>query len=121
MRAILILIWCLMPTLATADAADGSIATVAAEFGNIETTLTQEDLDRLEIRVGDDFQLTHKDTTVTVRLGRTYEDVERGEWIAFINWEDKLRVARSFANAAETLGAEDGDPLTIARIAPAEE
>ena len=95
------------------DAVSGKIEIIGEEYGNIDTTLTQTDLDKLDLKVGDDFALTHNTTTVTVHLGKTYEDVEKGEWVSFLNWEDKLRLARSFANASETLKAEVGDDITI--------
>jgi hypothetical protein len=100
--------------IAPADTLTGQVASIAAEYGNIETTFDQRHLDALGIAMGNDFIVTRGETSVTVRLGKTYEDVERGEWIALVNWEGKLRLARSFANAAETLGASAGDDLVLA-------
>ena len=105
--------------LVLAESVTGKIESVAAEYGNLETSLTQDDLDSLAIKVGDHFTVTHGTQTITVYLGKTYEDVKKGEWISFANWEKKLRIARSFANAAETLGAKVGDEVTIEKVVAA--
>ena len=116
MKTLLALICCLAPAFVLASSASGKIEKITREYGNIETTLTQQDLDQLDLQTGDDFQLTHKATLIIVHLGETYGDVEQGAWISFINWEGKLRIARNSANAAETLDAAEGDDLTISAI-----
>ena len=116
MKTLLALICCLAPAFVLASSASGKIEKIAGEYGNIETTLTQQDLDRLDLQTGDDFQLMHKEVLIIVHLGETYGDVEQGFWISFINWEGKLRIARNAANAAETLDAAEGDDLTISAI-----
>ncbi len=97
------------------DTLTGQVGSIGEEYGNIETTIEQNHLDALGISTGDLFIVTHGDQSVTVLLGKTYEDVERGEWISFLNWEGKLRLARSFANAADTLGAMPGDEIILSR------
>ena len=47
-------------------------------------------------------------------MATTYSDVDKGDWVAFINWDDKLRVAISFGNAAEVLACKADDPVTVA-------
>ena len=105
---------CAATTLA--PTAKGTIENIGPEYGNLETSFSQDDLDHLDIQIGDKFNLTHGATTVTVHLGTTYEDVEKGEWISFLNWEKKLRIARSFANAEKTLEAKAADGLTISKV-----
>lgn len=98
------------------DTLTGQVGSIGEEYGNIETTIDQNHLDALGITTGDHFIVTHRDQSVTVLLGKTYEDVERGEWISFLNWEGKLRLARSFANAAEALDATPGDEIVLSRV-----
>ena len=96
----------------------GTIEAIGDEYGNLETSITQGDLDSLALAVGDSFTLTLGQTSVSVHLGKTYEDVEKGKWISFVNWEKKLRIARNTANAAETLNTKTGDSFSITKIAP---
>ena len=112
---IIITLFALPAVAESMNSANGEISTIGEEYGNLETSLDQDDLDTLELTTGDTFTLSHGENSVTVTLGKTYEDVEKGEWISFLNWEDKLRIARSFENAAETLGAKAGDAITITR------
>ena len=116
MKTLVTLLCLLVTSLATAQSVTGTIESVAEEFGNLETSLTDEELEPLSLKVGDHFSVTHGDQTVPVYYGKTYEDVEKGKWISFLNWEKKLRLARSFANAAETLDAKVGDEITVSKI-----
>ena len=118
---ILVTLFCLlMPSLANAQSITGTIESIAAEYGNLETSLSHEDIETLSLEIGDHFTVAHGDQMITVYFGKTYEDVKKGEWISFLNWEKKLRIAKSFANAAETLDAKAGDDLTISKIAATE-
>ena len=91
----------------------GTIEAISEEYGNLETSITQADLDNLALRVGDNFTLNHGEESVSVYLGKTYEDVAKGEWVSFVNWEKKLRIAMNLANAAETLNIKAGDTFSI--------
>jgi hypothetical protein len=99
----------------TADGAFTKVTGVDASFGNLETEFTSPDLDALDIKRGNSFWVSFNETTVKVHLGTTYSDVEKGEWIAFINANGTLRIARNYANAATTLGCKEGDTIMIAR------
>ena len=46
-------------------------------------------------------------------MGTTYSDVPRGGWVALLNRDGTLRIARNLENAGETLGAKAGDRLFI--------
>lgn len=99
----------------TADGALTKVTTINASYGNIETEFTSEDLDALNIKTGDNFWLSLAEKTYKVKLGTTYSDVSRGQWVAFINAEGTLRIARNYDNAAETLGCKIGDNIMITR------
>jgi len=119
MKFIITLLCLLSPLYSLAESPaskEGTIEAIGDEFGNLETSITQADLDSLALVVGDNFTLTFGKTTVSVHLGKTYGDVENGEWISFVNWEKKLRLARNLANAAETLNAKVGDAFSIKKI-----
>lgn len=116
MKTLAILILSLLAISVQAESVVGKITRIEGEFGNIETTLTQKELDQVGLTSGDSFRLTHKATTTVVTLGTTYADVATGEWIAFINWEKNVRLARNSVNAAESLMAEAGDEITITKI-----
>ena len=116
MKFIITLLCLLSPLYSLAESPtskEGTIEAIGDEFGNLETSISQTDLDSLALVVGDNFTLTFGKTTVSVHLGKTYGDVENGEWISFVNWEKKLRLARNLANAAETLNAKVGDAFSI--------
>ena len=120
MKTLITLFCLIMPSLANAQSVTGTIESVAAEYGNLETSLSYEDIETLSLEIGDHFTVAHGGQRITVYFGKTYEDVQKGEWISFLNWEKKLRIAKSFANAAETLDAKAGDYLTISKIAVTE-
>ena len=120
MKTLITLFCLLLPTLANSQSVTGTIESVGSEYGNLETSLSHEDIEALSLEVGDHFTVAHDGQTIRVYFGRTYEDVEKGEWISFLNWEKKLRIARSFANAAKTLGAKAGDELNIFKIVSTE-
>lgn len=101
--------------LLTTDSARGQITEVGAEYGNLETSLVATDLLHIGLAKGDTFTAVCNKNEVSVYLGDTYEDVAEGEWIAFLNWEGKLRLARNLKNASETLSAKAGDVVTISR------
>lgn len=84
--------------------------------GNILTEFVAADLERLGIKKGDMFRVSFGDKTVTVLLGTTYSDVPKGEWIAFVQAEGLLKIARNWEDAAGTLGCKEGDELCISPI-----
>ena len=85
--------------------------------GNIFTSFVPEDLARLGIEQGDNFQLSLGDIAVMVYLGSNYRDVEHGEWIGIMRAEGVLMVARNRVSACQTLGCKIGDRVTIATTA----
>ena len=72
-------------------------------------------MESLGLTVNNHFVMDYLGTKITVYIGKSYSDVEIGGWISFINWEDKLRIARIKRNAAETLTAKVGDNFTISK------
>ncbi|MEJ2131185.1 MAG: SAM-dependent chlorinase/fluorinase [Gammaproteobacteria bacterium] len=89
------------------------VESISEEYGNVNTTVTWEQVLELGLEPGSTFTIRFGDKTFQVTLGTTYGDVERGEWIGLITDTGILRLARNFENAAQTLGCEVGDTITI--------
>ena len=100
----------------TANGAEitGSVTVVTTDYGNLDTDVTYQQLQDLGFDVGDAFVIIHGEKRVTAHFGSTYGDVAKGEWVGMLNGMGNLRLARNFENAAETLGIEVGDAITIA-------
>ncbi len=120
MKQLILCVLMLIAPIAMAEPVNGTlkgtILNIAEEFGNINTSVSEEAFDELNVVKGSDFLFTVGETTVTVRLGSSYSDVERGEWIAFFHDLGQLRIARNFENAAETLSVKEGDEITLTAI-----
>jgi len=114
--SLLLLLLCsaaITPSIASEESARGTILLITEDFGNMDTSISEAELDELGISFGGSFDLTHKGTTVSVHFGFTYSDVPEGEWVSFINETAKLRIARNYENAAMTLKASVGDEITL--------
>lgn len=84
-------------------------------YGNVTLDFQTSDLTELGLKPGDSFRLSRGDKTVSVKYGRTYSDVAKGEWVAFFDGEDRLLVALHSANAADALGIKVGEVARVAR------
>ena len=115
MKNLLALLFILMPVSASAESMIGTVQSISEEYGNLESSITSAAMESLGIKVNSHFVMDYRGTKITVYFGRAYSDVEIGGWISFINWEDKLRIARNERNAAETLNAKVGDRFTISK------
>ena len=85
-------------------------------YGNIYTTFVASDLEALGIELSDSFQIQHRNQLHPITYAQAYSDVPYGAWVAFIDPEGYVQVSRNYANAADTLGAEVGDPLIFLRV-----
>tara|TARA_B100000579_G_C22489183_1_gene691596 strand:+ start:89 stop:451 length:363 start_codon:yes stop_codon:yes gene_type:complete len=113
MKTLFALLFILVPLVALAESTSGTVESISSEYGNLETSITSNVMDSLGIKVNDQFIINYGGEKITIYFGKTYSDVESGDWISFINWENKLRIARNHKNAAEALGAKVGDSFTI--------
>ncbi|MGB0372800.1 MAG: SAM hydroxide adenosyltransferase [Opitutales bacterium] len=93
--------------------AAGNIRLLRPLYGNIYTSLVPQDLAHLNISLSDTFELIHRGTSHSVTYAKAYSDVPYGEWVAFIDPEGYVQISRNYANAAETLGAQVGDPFIV--------
>ena len=115
MKNLLVLLFILIPVSVGAESISGTVEGISTEYGNLETSITSETLASLGIKVNDHFVMAYRSAKITVYFGKTYSDVESGDWVSFINWENKLRIARNQKNAAETLSAEVGNTFKISK------
>ena len=97
------------------------VANITSDYGNINTQFIAADLQTLAIAAKTHFQIQFGERTFRVLLATTYGDVTRGEWVAFLTAEGRLRIARNFENAAQTLGCEEGDEIFIAPVTTGKE
>ena len=115
MKNLLVLLLILIPVSVGAESISGTVEGISTEYGNLEPSITSETLASLGIKVNDHFVMAYRSAILTVYFGKTYSDVESGDWVSFINWENKLRIARNQKNAAETLSAEVGNTFKISK------
>ncbi len=93
--------------------ASAAITRVDAVYGNFNTKFVASDLEKLGLRKGSKFALIFDGRTVEVLYGTTYSDVARGEWVAFMEADGYLKIARNFENAAAILGCKESDQTFI--------
>jgi pimeloyl-ACP methyl ester carboxylesterase len=109
------------PRPSTMIAADGDGRAAMTQrnplYGNITLDFQAADFEKLGIGPGATFTLTFASHSVPVRLGTTYNDVPRGDYVAFFDAEDRLLVAINRGNASEALGVKVGDLVTVGRAA----
>lgn len=92
------------------------VVRISEEFANINTDIHKKTLKAYGIAQQEIFSVTFKGEKFSALLGKKYSDVERGDWIALIEEDDKLQLAISFGNAATEIGCAVGDTLYIERL-----
>ncbi len=94
-------------------AAFGKVIEIHPSYGNFISTLSANDMTKLGINKDSYFIVGSKQRYFRIFYGSTYSDVIQGYWVAFINAEGYLRIARNFANAAEMLHCGIADEVYI--------
>ncbi len=95
-------------------AAAGVVRQIRPLYGNIYTNFVEDDLKKLGIEIGTRFSFSKGLQTHAITFAKAYSDVPLQAWVAFIDSEGYVQLSRNYANAAETLNAQPGDPLIIA-------
>lgn len=99
--------------------ADGSLTARVIElsrvYGNLTLDLQPRDLEKLGVAPGGRFVLRTEKGSFDVLFGKSYNDVPRGGWVAFVTGENQIMIARNFANAAERAEVDLGSAVTIDR------
>jgi len=80
-------------------------------FGNVISNLHESNLSATDLQLpARDFRFRVKDVEIS-GLSRTFADVEKGEWIAYVGSSGYLEIAVREGNAAAQLGVDLGDPV----------
>jgi len=88
------------------------VINVDGVYGNIDTEMVDQDLDWMKEASPMGFYAKGHHQ-VFVRYGTTYADVGEGEFVAFLNAEGFVRIARNMGNAAGDIGCREGDALDL--------
>ncbi len=110
-----------IPTLVTAAHSRGftaRVAEVSAIYGNVALDAQPTDFAAAGITPKTHFELTTHGQTYRVFYGGDFNDVPRGDWVAFPNADGFFWLSRNWANAAATAGLKLDDPVTIRRLTP---
>jgi S-adenosyl-L-methionine hydrolase (adenosine-forming) len=96
-------------------AADGEVLTVD-RFGNVQLSLTADDLKRVGAEIGGTLQLQIGRHAVPVPYGETFGSVRPGELVAYTDAAGQVALAVNTGNAGQRLGLPPGAHV---RIVPA--
>lgn len=83
-------------------------------FGNLQTNIPLalgEDFEE-----GDTLEVRGRKKPIKASFGKTYYDVNQGQLLAHFDSSGFLELAVNKGSARETLGIEEGEPITIAKI-----
>jgi S-adenosylmethionine hydrolase len=92
--------------------AEGEVLTLD-RFGNVQLSLTADDLKLVEAEVGGMLQLTLGRHTVQVPYGETFGSVRPGELVAYIDAAGQVALAVNTGNAGQRLGLPAGAHVRI--------
>lgn len=96
-----------------ATGGEAALTFINPQYGNVTFDFQTSDLAQLGLTPGSTFKLTRGAKSFAVKLGTTYRDVAKGEWVAFFDGEDRLLVAINGGNAADALGIKLGETATV--------
>jgi len=85
----------------------GSIVHVD-RYGNLITNIPGEMIKEKDFETGTLIHITINDKLVTATFAKTYGDVPEGAWLALVNAQNLLEIARNLRNAGKTLKASTG-------------
>ena len=110
-----------VPALVIAAHAQGftaRVAEVSAIYGNVALDAQPADFAAAGITPQTHFELTTHGQTYRVFYGGDFNDVPRGDWVAFPNADGFCWLSRNWQNAAATAGLKLSDPVAIRRLTP---
>lgn len=82
-------------------------------YGNLITNVLEAFVSRAGYAPGQKLVITLDDKTITAIFAEAYDDVPVGDWLALINPEGMLEIARNMESAADTADASAGDMVAI--------
>jgi pimeloyl-ACP methyl ester carboxylesterase len=108
--------------------ATGKVLALENSFGDIVTSFTADDLDRIGTKVGDALQVNIRGRSYLASYRRMFTDVRTGDWIAIVlpdpgfevpaDGQGCVSIARKFENAAASASAKVGDEITLVKVKP---
>ena len=94
------------------------ITEISAIYGNVFLNAQPADFTAAGIAPKTHFQLTAHDRIYRVFYGGDFNDVPRGDWVAFPNADGFFWLSRNWENAAASANLQLGDTVTIRRLTP---
>ena len=82
-------------------------------YGNLYTELVPQDLLKLKVRKGQTFKISYHGQTITMLYGSTYNDVPKGEWVAFLSGEGTFQISCNYCNAGKSLNYRKGERIFV--------
>lgn len=82
-------------------------------YGNLLTNIPGKLVRDVGAKLGEPWRVLVGAQTVKATFAKAYGDVPKGSWLFLINAEDRVEVARNMANAAEVVGAVEGNELAL--------
>ncbi|UCH00805.1 MAG: S-adenosyl-l-methionine hydroxide adenosyltransferase family protein [Deltaproteobacteria bacterium] len=82
-------------------------------YGNMITNIPGRLIEQMGFEPGTLLRVTISNKTINATFATTYGDVPEGDWLALINAERVMEIARNLGNAAETVGASAGIKLRL--------
>lgn len=77
-------------------------------YGNLITNIPGDMIREKNFETGKLIHITINDKLVTANFAKTYGDVPEGAWLALVNAQNLLEIARNLRNASKTLKASTG-------------
>ncbi len=89
------------------------IVGVDAEYANINTDVSAEQLDAHAIVLGSRFTFEYAGNAHFATFVSDYADVAKGEWLGLLGDDNTLKIAISFGQACSAIACEIGDEIII--------
>jgi len=99
------------------EALVGSVVYVD-QYGNLITNITGKLAEQAGLEPGAKIIITIDDRRLSATFTVTYNDVPTGDWLALINAEEVVEIARNMANASQPIGAAAGSKVKLTLMQP---
>ncbi len=104
----------MIPAAMNGSEISGSVVHID-KYGNLITNIPSKLIDRMDMALSDQLNITVGNRNVSATFVRTYGDVPLGDWLALIGSSGDLEIALNMENAAKTIGARAGDRVSISK------
>ncbi len=105
------------PPASRARFADGgayaNIVSIDAAYGNATADFVEADFRRLDIALGDRFEVRIKGMTFESKLGQNYSDYETGEWFTMIDANGHTSIGINYGAVDTTVEIDGSEPVPL--------